>query len=42
MVSDGKGHIPVKPPKKDRDTELFLYYGFVKDEIESKEVHFKW
>ena len=42
MVINGKGLKAVKPPKKDRETELFLYYGFVKDQIESKEVHFKW
>jgi hypothetical protein len=42
MVQNGRGHIAVKPPKKHRDTEIFLYYGFIKCPIESKEVHFKW
>ena len=42
MVENDRGHIAVKPPKKHRDTEVFLYYGFIKCPIESKEVHFKW
>ena len=33
-------HKTFKPPAKDRDTELFLYYGFVKDPEQS--VYFKW
>ena len=40
LMSSNQPHKTFKPPAKDRDTELFLYYGFVKDPEQS--VYFKW
>ena len=40
LMSSNQPHKTFKPPAKDRDTELFLYYGFVKDPDQS--VYFKW
>lgn len=39
-MQTGQARRTFKPPRKDRDTELFLYYGFVKDP--DQPVYFKW
>ena len=40
MVESGNPRKTFRPQRKDRDTELFLYYGFVKNP--NQDVYFKW